>query len=308
MAPHAYTSIDWHLDAGVLRLTLDRPDQLNAFTVNMCEELIDAFSRANEDDAVLAVVITGAGRAFCAGMDLSGTGNRKNSNLFGIADDLDPSLADMVERFDDPAMIEGARDDGGRLALAIHDCRKPVIAAINGPAVGVGATMTLAMDFRLASTEARIGFIFGRIGIVPESCSTWFLPRIVGYERALELSYCADILSATQAYDIGLVRSVHEPGELLPAAEAIARRVVTGRSPLATALTRQMMRRNAALPSPAYAHRIESLAMIATSRADGVEGVAAFLEKRDPHFGSTASQMPPFYDAWIARDSKGAIG
>ena len=286
----SYETLDWSVEDGVLTLTLDRPDQLNAFTVTMAEELVAAFERASADDDVGAVVVTGRGRAFCAGMDLSVEGN-----VFGLDESLEPTLADLHDRLDDPEIVAGVRDTGGRVALAIYACTKPVIAAINGPAVGIGATMTLPMDVRLASDRGRIGFVFGRLGIVPEACSTWFLPRIVGISRALEWVYCADILSAQEAYDGGLVRSVHPEDELLDAARALARRFVDGRSPVATALARQMMYRNSAQPHPLEAHRIDSLAMFYTSVGDGKEGVAAFREKRDPDFTGRASQLPPFH-------------
>jgi enoyl-CoA hydratase/carnithine racemase len=286
----SYETLDWSVEDGVLTLTLDRPDQLNAFTVTMAEELVAAFERASADDEVGAVVVTGRGRAFCAGMDLSVEGN-----VFGLDESLEPTLADLHDRLDDPEIVAGVRDTGGRVALAIYACTKPVIAAINGPAVGIGATMTLPMDVRLASDRARIGFVFGRLGIVPEACSTWFLPRIVGISRALEWVYCADILSAQEAYDGGLVRSVHPEDELLDAARGLARKFVAGRSPVATALARQMMYRNSAQPHPLEAHRIDSLAMFYTSVGDGKEGVAAFREKRDPEFTGRASQLPPFH-------------
>jgi enoyl-CoA hydratase/carnithine racemase len=285
-----YDTLAYDVDDGVLTLTLDRPDQLNAFTVEMAEELVDAFTRASTDDEVRAVVVTGRGRAFCAGMDLSVGGN-----VFGLDEDQEPTLQDMQERLDDPEVLHGVRDTGGRVTLAIYDCTKPVIGAINGAAVGIGATMTLAMDVRLASTKARIGFVFGKLGIVPEACSTWFLPRVVGTSRALELVYSADILDADAALEMGLVRSVHEPDDLLPTAHALAQRFSRHRSPVATALARQMMYRNAAQPHPIEAHRIDSLAMFYTSRGDGKEGVAAFLEKRDPEFRGSTNQMPPFH-------------
>jgi enoyl-CoA hydratase/carnithine racemase len=285
-----YETLDYAVADGILTLTLDRPDQLNSFTVTMAEELVAAFERASTDDDVRAVVVTGSGRAFCAGMDLTASGN-----VFGLDESQEPTVSDLHDRLDDPAILDGVRDTGGRVALAVYACTKPVIAAINGPAVGIGATMTLAMDIRLASTQARIGFVFGKIGIVPEACSSWFLPRIVGISRALELVYSADILDGAAAHEIGLVRSVHEPDELLPAAYELARRFTANRSPVATALARQMMYRNSAQPHPLEAHRIDSLAMFYTSRGDGHEGVAAFLEKRDPEFTGRTSRMPPFY-------------
>ena len=285
-----YETLDLSVDDGILTITLDRPEQLNAFTVTMANELVDAFERASVDDDVRAVVVTGRGRAFCAGMDLSEEGN-----VFGLDEGLEPTLSDLHDRLDDPAILDGVRDTGGRVALAIYECTKPVIAAVNGAAVGIGATMTLAMDVRVASTRARIGFVFGRIGIVPEACSTWFLPRIVGMSRALELVYSADILDGEAAREVGLVRSVHEPDDLLPAAYDLARRFTANRSPVATALARQMMYRNSAQPHPREAHRVDSLAMFYTARGDGKEGVASFREKRDPDFTGRTSQMPPFY-------------
>lgn len=277
-------------DDGILTLTLNRPDQMNSFTVEMAHELVDAFDTASADDAVRAIVVTGAGRAFCAGMDLTADGN-----VFGLDESQAPTMQDMRERLDDPAVYDGVRDTGGLVALSIFNCTKPVIAAINGPAVGIGATMTCAMDVRLASERARIGFVFGRIGITPEACSTWFLPRIVGISQALEWIYTADILTAEEAQEGGLVKAVHPADELLGAAYTLARRFTHNRSPVGTALARQMMYRNSAASHPLEAHRSDSLAMFYTSIADGKEGVAAFLEKRDPEFSSRASQMPPFY-------------
>jgi enoyl-CoA hydratase/carnithine racemase len=284
-----YKTIRWEVEDRILTLTLSRPDQLNAFTVEMANELIDAFRRASDDDAVGAVVVTGAGRAFCAGMDLSSSGN-----VFGLDESQRPTLADLDERFEDPAIVDGVRDTGGRVTLAIYDCKKPVIAAINGAAVGIGATMTLAMDIRLASEKAKIGFVFGKLGIVPEACSSWFLPRLVGPQQALEWVLSADIFDAAEGQRGGLIRSVHAPDDLLPAAYALARKFIDGRSPVAVALARQMMLRNAAQPHPVAAHRIDSLAMFYTSLGDGKEGVAAFLEKRAPAFTGRASDMP-FY-------------
>lgn len=285
-----YKTLTWEVADRVLTLTLNRPDQLNAFTVEMAHELIDAFERASEDDTVGAVVVTGAGRAFCAGMDLSSSGN-----VFGLDESLSPTLADMRERLDDPAIRDGVRDTGGRVTLAIHNCKKPVIGAINGAAVGIGATMTLAMDIRMASEKARIGFVFGKLGVVPEACSSWFLPRLVGPQQALEWVLSAEIFDAAEGLRGGLLRSVHPPEELLSAAHALARKFIDGRSPVAVALARQMMLRNSAQPHPMAAHEVDSLAMFYTSLGDGKEGVAAFLEKRDPRFEGRASQMPAFF-------------
>ncbi len=276
---------------GILLVTLDRPEEMNSFTVQMADELEATFREVNDDDGVRAVVVTGAGKAFCAGMDLTAKGN-----VFGLDESLTPTLEDMAD-LDDPGLAR-VRDTGGRVALAIHACRKPVIAAINGAAVGIGATMTLPMDARLVSTKGRIGFVFGRIGITPEATSSWFLPRIVGMPDALDLVYSADIIDAERALEVGLVRSVHEPDELLEAAFALADRWTKNRSPVATALTRQLMYRNAGLEHPVDAHRVDSLAIFYASLGDGKEGVASFLEKRTPVYTGKASQMPPFYAGW----------
>jgi enoyl-CoA hydratase/carnithine racemase len=288
-----YDTIRYLIDEGILTIKLDRPDHLNAFTRQMADELEGAFRRASVDDEVRAVVLTGAGRAFCAGMDLAVDGN-----VFGLATTPTPTLAEVRERFDDPDIRLGIRDSGGRVTLAIFDCTKPVIAAINGAAVGIGATMTLAADIRLASEQARIGFVFGRIGITPEACATWFLPRIVGMSRALEWCLSADILSAEEALAGGLVRSVHAPDALLSAAYELARSFVRGRSAVAAALTRQMMYRNSAAPHPREAHIVESLAVLETSRADGKEGIQAFLDKRDPLFTSRVPTDLPAFAEW----------
>lgn len=289
-----YNTLDWKVDAdGILVLTLNRPEALNSFTVEMCHELIAAFNRASDDDSVRAIVVTGAGRAFCAGMDLTRPGN-----VFGLDETLTPTLGDLHTRLDDPQILDGVRDTGGRVTLAIYDCKKPVIAAINGAAVGIGATMTLAMDVRIASEKARIGFVFGKIGIVPEACSTWFLPRLVGMSQALEWVYSGEIFDAAEGQRGGLIRSVHAPEALLGAAIDLARKFTRNRSPVAVALARQMMRRNSAQPHPIEAHRIDTLSVFYTSQQDGKEGVRSFLEKRDPEYASKASEMPPFYPWW----------
>ncbi len=285
-----YKTIRWEVDARVLTLTLNRPEALNAFTVEMAQELISAFEAASLDDGVGAIVVTGADRAFCAGMDLSADGN-----VFGLNEALRPTPQDMAERLDDPQIVDGVRDTGGRVSLAIFACAKPVIAAINGPAVGVGATMTLAMDIRMASEKAKIGFVFGRLGIVPEACSSWFLPRLVGVQKALEWTLSAEIFGAEEALRSGLVRSVHAPGDLLADARALARTFIDNRSPVAVALTRKMMLNNPALAHPRDAHRVDSLAMFYTSIGDGKEGVAAFLEKRTPTFSGRASSLPEIF-------------
>ncbi|WGX98438.1 crotonase/enoyl-CoA hydratase family protein [Nocardioides sp. L-11A] len=284
-----YETLTWQVDDdGIATLTLHRPDALNAFDLTMARELLQVFLTDARDDAVRAVVVTGAGRAFCAGMDLSAEGN-----VFGLDESLSPTPEEFRAAYDEPPFADGIRDTGGKITLAIHALPKPVIAAINGPAVGIGATMTLAMDLRLASTKARIGFVFGRLGIVPEACSSWFLPRIVGIQQALEWVYSADILTAEQAHAGRLVRSLHEPDELLPAAYELARSFVTDRSPVALGLAKRLLYRNSAAADPLEAHLTDSLAMFWTSIGDGKEGVAAFLEKRVPRFTGKASELPP---------------
>ena len=286
-----FETLQWEVAPdGVALLTLHRPDALNAFDLTMARELLQVFTVDALDDAVRAVVVTGHGRAFCAGMDLSAEGN-----VFGLDETIEPTPESIREQFDDPAYVAGIRDTGGKVTLAIHALPKPVIAAINGAAVGIGATMTLAMDLRLASTKARIGFVFGRLGIVPEAASTWFLPRIVGIQQALEWVYAADILTADDALAGRLVRSVHEPDDLLPAALDLARSFVTDRSPVALGLAKQLLYRNAAADHPLEAHLSDSLAMWHTSVGDGKEGVAAFKEKRTPSFTGRASELPRIF-------------
>ena len=290
----AYETLKLDPEDGVLWLSLNRPDQLNAFTVTMANELTDAFTAISEDDTVRAVIVTGAGRAFCAGMDLSRAGN-----VFGLDESLTPSLSDLDDLYDDPAIVQGVRDTGGRVALAIMACKKPVIAAINGPAVGIGATMTLAMDVRIASDTARMGFVFGRVGIVPEACSTWLLPKLVGISQALEWLYRADVFDAEEGRRGGLFRAVVPADKLRSEAEALARSFIDGKSAVSAALIRQMIYRNAGQPDPLIAHKIESLGVFYASQLDGKEGVAAFLERRPPRFTARPStDMPPFYPWW----------
>jgi len=286
-----FETLRWEVDAdGVGTLTLHRPDQLNAFDLTMAGELEQFFREDAWSDDVRAVVVTGAGRAFCAGMDLNAAGN-----VFGLDETLSPTPADFRAAYDEAPYQDGVRDTGGKVTLAIHALPKPVIAAINGPAVGIGATMTLAMDLRLASTKARIGFVFGRLGIVPEAASSWFLPRIVGIQQALEWVYSADILTADQALAGRLVRSLHEPDDLVPAAQELARSFVVNRSPAALGLAKRLLYRNSAAAEPLEAHLSDSLAMYWQSLGDGKEGVAAFLEKRPPVFTSSVTDLPDVF-------------
>jgi len=288
----SYNTLTYAVSEGILTLTLNRPEQLNSFTLEMARELVDAFNRASDDDAVGAVVVTGAGRAFCAGMDLSIDGN-----VFGLDESQQPTLDDVSERGDEEHILHGVRDEGGLVSLAIFECKKPVIAAINGAAVGVGATMTCAMDIRLVSTKAKVGFVFNKIGITPEACSSWFLPRVVGLSTSLEWCYTAEILQADTLVGAGFAKAAYEPDDLLPAAYAIAEKIVK-HSPVAIALTRQMMYRNSAQAHPRDAHNVDSLSIFYASMGSGKEGVQSFLEKREAVFSDSAREMPPFYPWW----------
>ncbi len=280
--------ISTEITDGVMTLTLNRPDRLNAFTQTMLEAMIDALDRADGDDAVRAVIVTGAGRGFCAGVDLDAP------DAFTAAR-VDPMATDPAV-WDDPAN----RDMGGVLALRLFNCLKPVIGAVNGPAVGIGATMTLPMDMRLASDAARFGFVFARRGIVPEAASSWFLPRLVGMGQAMEWCCTGRVFGAEEARAGGLVRSVHAAGALLDAAHALAREIVDNTAPVSIALTRQLMWRMAGADHPMQAHRIDSRAIAArSSSADAAEGVASFLEKRAPAFpGQVSRDMPGFFPWW----------
>jgi enoyl-CoA hydratase/carnithine racemase len=276
---------------GILTLTLNRPDKLNAFTNTMAQELIDAFDRADADDAIRAIIVTGAGRGFCAGADLSaGAATFDHAALGGGRDLDDPSI----------------RDTGGTVTLRIFRSLKPVIAAVNGPAVGIGATMQLAMDMRLASEEARFGFVFARRGIVPEAASSWFLPRIVGLPQALEWCFTGRVFPAAEALRGGLVRSVHAPADLLPAARALAREIADNTAPVSVALTRQMLWRMASAGDPMDAHKIDSRAIFARgASADAAEGVTSFLEKRPANYPNRVSEdMPSFFPWWQEQEYK----
>jgi enoyl-CoA hydratase/carnithine racemase len=283
------------LKDGILTVKLNRTERMNAFTVNMALELVQMFQHASEDDNVRAVVLTGDGDAFCAGMDLQG---EAGSSVFGLNETLRPTMRDLDERLDAPEIEQGVRDIGGRVVLAMFDCKKPLIAAINGVAIGVGATITLACDIRLASSRARFGFVFGKIGIVPDACSSWFLPKVVGLPKALEWTLSGEFIGAEGALNAGLVSELCEPESLLNRAYELANAFTTSRSPVSVALIRQMLYRNASFEHPMQAHKVESLGIFYTSMADGKEGVSAFLNKRQPNYEGLASAMPDFYPWW----------
>jgi enoyl-CoA hydratase/carnithine racemase len=281
----SYEQIATEVADGVMTITLDRPDKLNAFTPTMFHELLDAFDRVDADDEVRAVIVTGRGRAFCAGADLSMGAKTFATESLGSGG---------------PRDLAAHRDEGGRLTLRIFQCTKPVIAAINGPAVGIGITMTLAMDIRLAADDAKMGFVFARRGIVPEACSSWFLPRLVGISQALEWCYSGRVFPATEALEGRLVRSLHAKDDVVGVAEGIAREIADNTSAISVALTRQMMWRMLGADHPMEAHKVDSRSINATgSSADGAEGVMSFLEKRPARFpGRVTADMPEFYPWW----------
>jgi enoyl-CoA hydratase/carnithine racemase len=281
-----YQTLRTDLDRGVFTLTLDRPDRLNALSREMGDELLRVIEEVDRNDDVRAVIVTGAGRGFCAGADLgSGSGS--------------------FDRGDSEARTH--RDEGGLITLRLFDSTKPWIAAINGPAVGVGATMTLAMDVRIASEKARFGFVFARRGIVPEACSSWFLPRVVGIGRAMEWVATGRVFPASEALEGGLVTRVVPGAELLPAANEIAREIADNTSGVSVALSRQMLWKMLGADHPIEAHRLDSAGVHAMGRtADGYEGVKSFLEKRPPKFPMKVSQdMPMYFPWWKEREFEG---
>lgn len=283
-----YETIRYDVSEGIATITLSRPDKLNAFTPGMMSELLHVFDRVDSDDEVHAVIVTGDGRAFCAGADLS-----DGPAAFVFEGDImrpDGSL---------DYSVDAARDGGGRVTLRIYQCLKPVIAAINGPAVGIGATMTLSMDIRLASENARMGFVFARRGIVPEAASSFFLPRVVGISQALEWCYSGRVFDATEALAGGLVKSLHAPDQLLEAARSIALEIAANTAPVSIALIRQMMWRGLGMSHPMEAHRIDSRGILSRGRSDDVrEGVDAFFTKRRPQFPDRVSTNMPDYFPW----------
>ena len=260
---------------GILTITLNRPDRLNAWTTTMASELMAAFDRADADDDVRVVIVTGAGRGFCAGADLAGGGDTFDPRRRAPGDDI-------------------PRDNGGQFTLRVFESTKPVIAAINGPAVGVGATMTLPMDIRLAADSARMGFVFARRGIVPEACSSWFLPRVVGISRAMEWVATGRVFGSQEALEAGLVRSVHSGDDLLGAARELAAEIVENTAPVSVALARRMLWTMLGAEHPMLAHRADSRAMFYRGQsADVVEGITSFLDKRAPHFTDRVSDGLP---------------
>lgn len=285
-----YTQILVEKSEGIATITLNRPEKMNAYTRTMGAEIIAAMDDIDADDTVRAVIFTGAGdRAFCAGADLTPEGG---GQVF--------SSGDAVESLSD----ERVRDGGGRLTLRLFESKKPLISACNGVAVGIGATMQLAMDIRFASDKARYGFVFARRGIVPEAASSWFLPRIVGISQALEWCYSGRVFDAAEAKEGGLVRSVHAPGDLMSNARAIALEIAQNTSAISVAMTRAMMWRLMSADHPMEAHKIDSRAIYRLSRgSDAKEGIASFLEKRAPVYpGKVSQDMPDFYPWWDERD------
>ncbi len=284
-----FETILYSVEDGIATITLNRPDKMNAFTTQMRDEMIAAFDRTDADDAVRVVIVTGAGdRAFCAGADLS-----KGGATF--------DYASRKESGREENLVNGVyRDGGGMTTLRIYKSLKPVIGAINGAAVGIGVTMQLPMDIRMASTTARFGFVFSRRGIVPEAASSYFLSKVVGMQTALEWCYTGRVFDAQEAKEHGLVRSLHAPDELLPAARALAREIADNTAPVSVALTRQMLWRMAAADDPMRAHRVDSRAIQSRGQsADAKEGVSSFLEKRKPVYPCrVSSDMPEFFPWW----------
>jgi enoyl-CoA hydratase/carnithine racemase len=293
----SYETIKYEVADQILTITMNRPAKLNAFNAAMQREMIEAFDAADKDDNIRAIIVTGSGRAFCAGADLS-----SGADTFDRDARRAPvrRLANGHVDYSDP----NARDGGGQLTLRIFKCLKPVIAAVNGPAVGIGVTMQLAMDIRIASEAARFGFVFSQRGIVPEAASSWFLPRIVGISQALEWCYTGRVFPAQEALAGRLVSKVVAPDELLPAARALAREIATKTAPVSIALIRQMMWRMLGADDPMEAHKVDSRGIYERGRSDDVkEGVMSFLEKRPANFRNNVSKdMPDYFPWWDERE------
>ncbi|MBI4799106.1 MAG: enoyl-CoA hydratase/isomerase family protein [Desulfarculus sp.] len=279
-----FSQIKYQVSERVALVTLNRPEQLNAFTPVMREELKQAMAMADQDDGVRAVVVTGAGRAFCAGADLTGGGQTFDRKR---PDGTPPRLAEH-------------RDGGGQVSLAVHTCRKPVIAAINGPAVGVGLTVTLAMDMRLAAEDAKLGLVFARRGVVLEACSSWFLPRLVGMAKALEWASTGRVFTAAQEANSGLFNYVLPREEVLPKALDLAQEIAQNTSAMSVTLNKALLWRVQTQPDPQSAHLIDSQVFLWAGRSpDAREGIQAFLEKRPPNFSlSPTRDLPDFYPWW----------
>jgi enoyl-CoA hydratase/carnithine racemase len=297
-----FETILYEIKEKILTITLNRPEKLNAFTRLMMKELITAFEAGSNDDNVRVIIVTGAGRGFCAGADLQKGGANFNHEIKKSATNLD--IKKPEEQTEEE--LEQIRDGGGLTTLAIYDCNKPVIGAINGAAVGVGATMTLPMDIRIASDEARFGFVFARRGLVPEAASSWFLPRVVGISKALEWTYSGKVFSAQEALEGGLVRSVHAPEDLLRVAREIAEEIINNTSPVSVSLTRHMLWKMLGASHPMEAHQVDSRAIYELGKGEDVkEGVNAFLEKRSSEFPNKVSKdMPKFFPWWTPKTFK----
>ena len=280
-----YQDIKTDLSENILTITLNRPERMNAFTLRMKDELVHALEASDSNDEVRAIIITGAGRAFCAGMEMEPEGG---GNLFGYDD---------AEGMEPP--LETIRDSGGELSMAIYNCRKPVIGAINGAAVGVGITMTLPMDIRLVAANSKIGFVFTQRGLTPEACSSWFLPRVVGIQKAMEWVISGDIFMAEEGVEAGLFHSAHDKGEVVDVARCIARKMIAKSSPVAVALAKQMLWRNPNFAHPMQAHAVESKMIYWSNEFwDGRDGFTSFLEKREPRFETAMADIPTQFDFW----------
>jgi len=289
-----FETILYEIEKNILTITLNRPDRLNAFNGQMMDDLIAAVRLAGKDDNIRVIIFTGAGRGFCAGADLEAGANTFNRDVRNNKGESPKPNADL----------EWIRDGGGRTTLAFYECPKPMIAVINGPAVGVGITMTLPMDIRLASDQAKIGFVFARRGLVPEAASSWFLPRIVGISKALEWTYSGKVFNAEEALSGGLVRSIHKGESAYEEAIRIAEEIIQNTSPVSISMTRQMLWKMLGADHPMEAHKIDSRAIYELGRGmDAKEGVASFLEKREAYFPSKVSKdMPDFYPWWQDRE------